>query len=52
MLRISPQKLNLVAQLIRGKKVEGAGRPRSSRASDRGRREEVLVGDRQRREQP
>ena len=52
MLRVSPQKLNLVAQLIRGKKVASALADLSSRASaSPGRAEVPAVGDRQCREQ-
>ena len=54
MLRVSPQKLNLVAQLIRGKKVATAlaDLQFSQQAHRRGRQEVPGVGDRQRREQP
>ena len=54
MLRVSPQKLNLVAQLIRGKKVATALADLTfSRKRIAERREEVPgIGDRQRREQP
>ena len=53
MLRISPQKLNLVAQLIRGKKVASAlADLEFSRKRIAARRSQVpRVGDRQRREQ-
>ncbi len=54
MLKTSPQKLNLVAQLIRGKKVEKALADLTfSKKANLGRREEMpAVGDRQCREQP
>ncbi len=54
MLRVSPQKLNLVAALIRGKKVESAlADLEFSRKRHRSRCEEVPgKRDRQRREQP
>ena len=52
-IRISPQKLNLVAQLIRGKKVATAlADLQFSRKRIAARREEVPgIGDRERREQ-
>ena len=54
MLRVSPQKLNLVAQLIRGKKVATAlADLEFSRQEDFGRgQEDARIRDRQRREQP
>ena len=53
MLRVSPQKLNLVAQLIRGKKVASCARgSRVFAQANRRRRAQVPgVGDRERREQ-
>ena len=54
MLRVSPQKLNLVAQLIRGKKVDIALADSAvlQQAHRQGREEVPGIGDRQRREQP
>ena len=54
MLRTSPQKLNLVAALIRGKTVGKAlaDLTFSKRRIARGREEVPAVGDRQCREQP
>ena len=54
MLKTSPQKLNLLAQLIRGKKVERAlNRADLLEEAHRARREEMpAVGRRKRREQP
>ena len=54
MLRTSPQKLNLVAAMIRNKPVDKAlTRPDLLEEADQRRREEdAAVRDRQRREQP
>ena len=53
MLRISPQKLNLVAQLIRGKKVASAlaDLEFSRKRIAQGRAQVPGIGDRERREQ-
>ena len=54
MLRVSPQKLNLVAQLIRGKKVQTAlaDLEFSRKRIAQGRAQVPGIGDRQCREQP